>query len=196
MRGIPLLVPRRFKNEEGRGTKSGNTTEESDFPPILPSVGENIASIENCFLVLQFYARSGAEKETFQTKASHYRLNLTICSYFLQLAARGDRNPNWVDEFCTDPIRHSEILPGGLDPIERLDISLYDQRTISQGTLLYSAITESFLIGKVTIPLQLLRLHTINQWFTLEPATSSKLENWHVALHITLNMTKKKRMST
>jgi hypothetical protein len=146
--------------------------------------------------VLQFYSRSGAEKGTFQTKVTLVDRHLPHFPSFLQLAATGDRNPYWADEFCTDPIRHSDILPGGLDPIERLEISLYDRRTVSQATLLYSAVTDTFLIGKVTIPLHLLRLHTINQWFVLEPATSSKLENWHVVIHVTLNLTKKKRIST
>lgn len=62
--------------------------------------------------------------------------------------------------------------------------------------MLYSAITETYLIATVSIPLQLLRLHTIDQWFVMEPATSSKLEEWHVAIHVTMTMIKKRRIST
>lgn len=87
-------------------------------------------------------------------------------------------------------------MPGGIDPIEKLEISLYDRRILTPATMLYSAVTETYLIATVSIPLQLLRLHTIDQWFVMEPATSSKIENWHVAIHVTLSMMKKKRIST
>lgn len=123
-----------------------------------------------------------------------------------QFATSGDRNPVWFDEFSTDPIRQSDMLPGGLDPIEKLEICLYDRRTLSPATMLFSAVTEVFLIAKVSIPLQLLRLHLINQWFVMEPAfvlgssTSSSSpppnpEEWCVTVHATINMKRKRRIS-
>lgn len=77
-----------------------------------------------------------------------------------------------------------------------MEISLYDRRTITPATVLYSAVTENILIAKTSIPLELLRLHTINQWVAMTPASKNRPDNWHVALHITISINKKKRLST
>jgi len=190
IRGIPLLIPRYLedslinetptdiKETEVKDMDADNETNKNNQSNIVTE--SKIASIESCYLVLTFFSRSGVEKESFQTK----------------YATTGDRNPYWVDTFSTEPVRFSEVLPGGPDPIERLEISLYDRRTVTPATVLYSAVTENILIAKTSIPLELLRLHTINQWFAMTPASKSRPENWHVALHITISMNKKKRIST
>jgi hypothetical protein len=171
------LRPRHLYHEDG---SVAPLPEQDDETSSSAATLEKISSVENCYLGLRFYSRAGIERDTFQTK----------------YAVTGDRNPSWLETFSTDPIRLSEILPGGLDPIERLEISLYDRRVISPATMLFSAVTETFFIAKVSIPLQLLRLHTINQWFVMEAASRSQPENWHVALHVNIGMMKKKRMST
>lgn len=107
-----------------------------------------------------------------------------------QGASEGDRNPVWSESFVSDSQRCSDLLPGGPDPIEQLDIELYDRITLTPSTLLFSGIYETLLLGKVTIPLEFIRLQSIQQWFTFVPSESiCTCEKWGMAVFIHVRLT-------
>ena len=91
----------------------------------------------------------------------------------------------WMDNFVSDPQRCSDLLPGGSDPIELLEVELYDRITLSSPTLFSSGTFETLLLGKVSIPLEFVRLQSIKHWFVVEPSdVIVPTEYWRVALFI------------
>jgi hypothetical protein len=95
----------------------------------------------------------------------------------------------WSDSFVSDSQRCSDLLPGGPDPIEQLDIELYDRITLTPPSLFFSGTYETLLLGRVTVPLEFVRLQSIQQWFTISPSELiCSMERWRVALSINVRL--------
>mmetsp|Transcript_15017 Transcript_15017/g.22593 ORF Transcript_15017/g.22593 Transcript_15017/m.22593 type:complete len:449 (-) Transcript_15017:127-1473(-) len=132
--------------------------------------------INSCYIEIVAYSRSGTKRNSFQTKC----------------AAAGDRNPTWFDVFRSDPQRCSDTLPGGTDPLERLDIMLYNRRVISPASMLFAAVTESSLIARTTIQLEMLRLNSIRQWFEMTLSEDYYHTGWSVIIHVHTRIVKER----
>ncbi|CAE7667648.1 unnamed protein product, partial [Symbiodinium microadriaticum] len=177
VRGIPC-VTRRSSNVGALDECDGTDAHSDKRENAIASEAENIAPLDlnqsshrvgSCFLVIKCYSRSGILKNTFQTKG----------------ASEGDRNPTWSDNFVSDPQRCSDLLPGGPDPVELLEVELYDRIMLTPPTLFYSGTYEALLMGKVSIPLEFVRLQSIKHWFVVEPSDMIvPTEYWRVALFI------------
>jgi len=89
-------------------------------------------------------------------------------------------------------VRCSDTLPGGTDPLERLDIMLYNRRVISPASMLFAAVTESSLIARTTIQLEMLRLNSIRQWFEMTLSEDYYHTGWSVIIHVHTRIVKER----
>ena len=89
----------------------------------------------------------------------------------------------------SDPRRCSDHFPVGADPVELLEVELYNRITHSPPTFFSSGTFETLLLGKVSIPLEFIRLQSIKRWFVVEPSdVIVPTECWRVALFIHVQM--------